>query len=76
MPDDVTGIAVHIGARVAALAGTDEILVTSTVKELVVGSGLAFLDRGLHDLKGVPDQWRLYSTVSSSMAVTAPGAGR
>jgi class 3 adenylate cyclase len=61
VPDDVTGIAVHIGSRVAALAGTDEILVTSTVKELVVGSGLLFLDRGLHALKGVPDRWRLYA---------------
>jgi class 3 adenylate cyclase len=60
-PHDVSGIAVHIGARVAALAGTDEILVTSTVKELVVGSGLTFVDRGLHDLKGVPDKWRLYA---------------
>ena len=60
-PDDVTGIAVHIGSRVAALAGTDEIFVTSTVKELVVGSGLTFLDRGLHGLKGVPDRWRLYA---------------
>jgi class 3 adenylate cyclase len=60
-PDDIAGIAVHIGSRVAALAGADEILVTSTVKELVVGSGLAFLDRGLHGLKGVPDRWRLYA---------------
>jgi len=60
-PDDVAGIAVHIGSRVAALAGADEILVTSTVKELVVGSGLAFVDRGLHGLKGVPDRWRLYA---------------
>ena len=59
--DDVTGIAVRIGSRVAALAGADEVLVTSTVKELVVGSGLAFLDRGLHGLKGVPDRWRLYT---------------
>jgi len=60
-PDDVAGIAVHIGSRGAALAGADEILVTSTVKELVVGSGLAFVDRGLHGLKGVPDRWRLYA---------------
>jgi class 3 adenylate cyclase len=59
--DDVSGIAVHIGSRVAALAGTDEVLVTSTVKELVVGSGIAFRDRGLHGLKGVPDKWRLYA---------------
>lgn len=59
--DDVRGIAVHIGARVAALAGPSEVLVSSTVKDLVAGSGLAFEDRGLHALKGVPDQWHLYS---------------
>jgi class 3 adenylate cyclase len=59
--DDVAGIAVHIGSRVAAFAGTDEVLVTRTVKELVVGSGIAFVDRGLHGLKGVPDKWRLYA---------------
>jgi class 3 adenylate cyclase len=59
--DDVRGIAVHIGARVAALAGPSEVLVSSTVKDLVAGSGLAFEDRGLHALKGVPDQWHLYA---------------
>jgi class 3 adenylate cyclase len=57
---DVGGIAVHIGARVAALAGPSEVLVTSTVKDLVAGSGLAFGDRGAHHLKGVPDAWHLY----------------
>jgi class 3 adenylate cyclase len=56
----VVGIAVHIGARVAALAGADEILVSSTVRDLVAGSGLAFADRGTHSLKGVPGEWRLY----------------
>jgi len=58
--EGVVGIAVHIGARVAALAGPDEILVSSTVRDLVAGSGLAFADRGAHSLKGVPGDWRLY----------------
>jgi class 3 adenylate cyclase len=58
--DGVVGIAVHIGARVAALAGPDEVLVSSTVRDLVAGSGLQFVDRGPHRLKGVPDEWRLY----------------
>jgi class 3 adenylate cyclase len=56
----VVGIGVHIGARVGALAGPSEVLVSSTVKDLVAGSGLAFEDRGEHELKGVPDRWRLY----------------
>ena len=56
----MVGIAVHIGARVAALAGPDEVLVSSTVRDLVAGSGLQFVDRGLHRLKGVPDEWRLF----------------
>ena len=59
--DDVGGIAVHIGARVAALAGPGEVLVSSTVKDLVAGSGLEFVDRGEHTLKGVPGTWRLYA---------------
>ena len=58
---DVGGIAVHIGARVAALAGPSEVLVSSTVKDLVAGSGLSFRDRGEHELKGVPGSWRLYA---------------
>ncbi len=62
--DDVHGIAVHIGARVAALAGSSEVLVSSTVKDLVAGSGLAFEDHGEHALKGVPDRWRLYRALS------------
>ena len=57
---DVQGLAVHIGARVAALAGPSEVLVSSTVKDLVAGSGLVFEDRGEHELKGVPDRWHLY----------------
>jgi class 3 adenylate cyclase len=58
--DDVGGIAVHIAARVAASAEPDEVLVSSTVRDLVAGSGLRFADRGMHALKGVPDQWRLF----------------
>ena len=57
----VGGIAVHIGARVAASAPPGEILVSSTVKDLVVGSGIAFADRGAHRLKGVPDEWHLFA---------------
>lgn len=60
----VHGIAVHIGARVAALAGPSEVFVSSTVKDLVAGSGLVFDDRGEHELKGVPDRWHLYRAVS------------
>jgi class 3 adenylate cyclase len=58
--DDVGGIAVHIGARVAAMANPGEVLVSSTVKDLVAGSGLCFIDRGTRPLKGVPGEWRLY----------------
>ncbi|HEX8155940.1 MAG TPA: adenylate/guanylate cyclase domain-containing protein [Solirubrobacteraceae bacterium] len=56
---DIGGIAVHIGARVADLAPPGHVLVSSTVRDLVVGSGIEFVDRGLHELKGVPDQWQL-----------------
>jgi class 3 adenylate cyclase len=61
--DTVQGIAVHIGARVAALASGGEVLVSSTVKDLVVGSGLGFESAGEHELKGVPDRWRLFRVV-------------
>src|SRR2546429_6208370 len=61
MGDDVGGIAVHIGARVAASAAPSEVLVSSTVKDLVAGSGLRFVDRGTHDLRGVPGEWRLFA---------------
>lgn len=57
----IAGIGVHIGARVAALAGPGEVLVSRTVKDLVVGSGLDFVDRGSHELKGVDDAWQLYA---------------
>jgi class 3 adenylate cyclase len=59
--DDLAGIAVHIGARVCALAQPGEVLVTSTVKDLVAGSGIKFTDRGTRTLKGVPDQWRVFT---------------
>jgi class 3 adenylate cyclase len=59
--DDIAGMAVHIAARVEGLAQPQEILVSRTVVDLVVGSGLAFTDRGEHDLKGVPERWRLFS---------------
>ena len=59
--EDVGGIAVHIGARVSAQAGAGEVLVSSTVKDLVVGSGLNFEDRGARELKGVPGTWNLYA---------------
>jgi class 3 adenylate cyclase len=62
--DQVRGIAVHIGARVGALAGPSEVLVSHTVKDLVAGSGLAFEDAGEHELKGVPDRWKLYRVVN------------
>jgi pimeloyl-ACP methyl ester carboxylesterase/class 3 adenylate cyclase len=58
------GLAVHIGARVMGSAGPGEVLVSSTVKDLVAGSGLQFEDRGVHTLKGVPGEWRLFKTVS------------
>lgn len=59
--DDLGGIAVHIAARIAAEAGASEVLVSSTVKDLVAGSGLAFTDRGESELRGVPGSWRLYA---------------
>ena len=61
--DDVAGLAVHIGARVASLAGPGEVLVSRTVKDLVTGSGTEFESRGLHVLKGVPDEWQIYAVV-------------
>jgi class 3 adenylate cyclase len=57
----VAGIAVNIGARVAANAGPGEVLVSGTVKDLVAGSGIEFSERGLHELKGVPGAWQLYA---------------
>jgi class 3 adenylate cyclase len=65
MDGDVGGIAVHIGARVASLAGPGEVLVSSTVKDLVAGAGLTFEPRGTHVLKGVPDEWRLFAVTGA-----------
>jgi class 3 adenylate cyclase len=59
--EDIGGIAVHIAARVMAKADADEVLTSSMVKDLVVGSGITFEDRGSHALKGVPDEWRIYA---------------
>ena len=61
--EDVGGMAVNIGARIGALAEPNEVLVSSTVRELVVGSGIEFSDRGAHRLKGAPDEWRLFAAV-------------
>ena len=61
MNGDVGGLAVHIGARVMGAAGPGEVLVSSTVKDLVVGSGIDFVDRGSRELKGVPGEWRLFA---------------
>ena len=66
--EDVGGMAVHIGARVSALASAGEVLVSSTVKDLVVGSGIDFVDRGSHELKGVPGPWRLLAVVDHRLA--------
>jgi pimeloyl-ACP methyl ester carboxylesterase len=62
--DDIAGLGVAIGARVGAKAGPNEVLVSQTVKDLVAGSGLVFEDAGEHELKGVPDRWRLYRVVA------------
>ena len=61
--DKLRGIAVHIGARVASKARAGEALVSQTVKDLVAGSGIEFRDRGLHELKGIPGAWHLYSVI-------------
>jgi class 3 adenylate cyclase len=63
---DIGGIAVHIGARVSALAGPNEVLVSSKLCDLVIGSGLEFDDRGTHQLKGVPGEWHLFAVASGS----------
>lgn len=77
--EDVRGIAVHIGARIAAMAGAGEVLVSSTVRDLVAGSGVQFEDRGVHSLKGVPDEWQLLAVTGARTdgepMVTAMAAG-
>jgi class 3 adenylate cyclase len=67
---DVAGMAVHIGARVAALAGPSEVLVSSTVRDIVTGSRYRFAERGEYELKGVPDQWRLYVLVREQATIS------
>ena len=62
--EDIQGIAVHIGARIGAIAGAGEVLVSSTVRDLVVGSGIDFEDRGTHQLKGVPGEWKVFAAIS------------
>ncbi len=59
--DDIAGIAVHIGARIASIAGPGEVLVSGTVRDLVAGSGFEFDDRGTHELRGVPGEWRVFA---------------
>ena len=67
--DDLAGIAVHIGARVGSLAGAGEVLVTSTVRDLVTGSGVEFNDRGSHELKGIPGKWQLLAVPRPSRPI-------
>jgi class 3 adenylate cyclase len=63
--DDIGGVAVHIGQRVSALAQPSEVIVSSTVKDLVAGSGIEFEERGEHELKGIPGRWRLFAVRAS-----------
>jgi class 3 adenylate cyclase len=70
--NDIGGMAVNIGARIGALAGADEVLVSSTVKDLVVGSGISFTDRGAQHLKGVPGEWHVFAVDS----VETPASSR
>jgi class 3 adenylate cyclase len=68
---DIGGLAVHVGARVGALAGPGEVLVSGTVRDLVVGSDLEFVDRGVHELRGVPGAWRLFALEPSGVRSSA-----
>jgi class 3 adenylate cyclase len=61
--NSAAGLAVHVGARVASIAAASEVLVTSVVRALVLGSGITFADRGIHSLKGVPDTWQLFAAL-------------
>jgi class 3 adenylate cyclase/alpha-beta hydrolase superfamily lysophospholipase len=63
--DKLAGLAVHLGARIASEAKAGDVLVSSTVKDLVAGSGIGFVDRGVHELKGVPGEWRLFAVLPS-----------
>ena len=71
--EDIGGLGVHIAARVQALAQPGQILASRTVKDLVVGSGLHFLDGGIHRLKGVPDEWQVF-VLSERALASAPTA--
>jgi len=62
---EIGGVAIHLAARIVDMAGPDEILASGTVKDLVVGSGIEFLDRGQHQLKGIPGQWHLYQALTT-----------
>jgi class 3 adenylate cyclase len=65
----VSGIAVHVGARIAAFAGPREVLVSATVKDLVAGSGVSFQDLGAKPLRGIPGAWRLFAVQSETIGV-------
>jgi class 3 adenylate cyclase len=77
--DDLGGVAVHVAARVGTEAGSGEVLVSGTVKDLVMGSGIDLVDRGAHKLKGVPGEWRLFAVrtddVEASIPATRPETG-
>jgi class 3 adenylate cyclase len=65
-PNEIDGLAVHIASRVLSLARPDEVLVSGTVADLVVGSGIAFEDRGVEQLKGIPGSWRLFGVAETA----------
>lgn len=69
---DLTGLSVHVGARVGAMAMPNEVLVSRTVRDLVAGSGLAFVDRGSHTLKGVPGRWHVYALAAADQPMVLP----
>jgi class 3 adenylate cyclase len=73
--DDVGGLAVHIGARIGALAAPGEVLVSGTLRDLVLGSGIDFSDRGVHGLKGVPGDWRLFAVADTAPPAPLTDAG-
>jgi class 3 adenylate cyclase len=63
---DVAGLAVHIAARISALAGSSEVLVSRTVKDLVVGTGITFEEKGSYRLRGIPDEWEIYAVTGGA----------
>ena len=69
--DDLSGLAVHIAARVGGLAGAGEVLVSGTVKDLIIGSGIDLVERGTHELKGVPGSWQLFAVGADDRAAVA-----